>query len=170
MSPELLNPEIQNRRQTKRSDCYALGMVIYEVLSGHIPFLGYSNYAATAKVLRGERPEKPQGVEGDWFTGASEVWEVLERCWAPQPENRPSIEDVLQHLKKVSGSWIPPSPRLSAVPPTTDSPTWGFSSIVTMASMDGSLPSQPPEKPDQKGSREIVDGVGWTGLLDESRC
>ena len=34
MSPELLNPEmfgVQGDRPTKQSDCYALGMVIYEV-------------------------------------------------------------------------------------------------------------------------------------------
>jgi len=34
MSPELLDPEkfgMKDRRPTKQSDCYALGMVIYEV-------------------------------------------------------------------------------------------------------------------------------------------
>ena len=34
MSPELLNPEafgLDDRRPTKESDCYALGMVVYEV-------------------------------------------------------------------------------------------------------------------------------------------
>ena len=37
MSPELFDPEsfgLQEGRPTKASDCYALGMVIYEVLSG----------------------------------------------------------------------------------------------------------------------------------------
>ena len=34
MSPELLDPEmfgLDNNRPTKQSDCYALGMVVYEV-------------------------------------------------------------------------------------------------------------------------------------------
>jgi hypothetical protein len=34
MSPELLDPEmfeVQGDRPTRQSDCYALGMVIYEV-------------------------------------------------------------------------------------------------------------------------------------------
>jgi hypothetical protein len=34
MSPELLDPDrfgISNSQPTKRSDCYALGMVVYEV-------------------------------------------------------------------------------------------------------------------------------------------
>ena len=170
MSPELLDPEIQNPRQTKRSDCYALGMVIYEVLSGHVPFPRYSTRVVAARVLRGERPERPQGTEGNLPTAVGEVWEVLERCWKPQPGNRPSIEDVLQCLEKVSRSWVPLSSQLSTIPSTTDSLGSGFSSILTMESSNESeVPSQPSEKPDQEGSAGIVDGVSWMSLLKELR-
>ena len=37
MSPELLDPDrfgITDNRPTKESDCYALGMVVYEVRAG----------------------------------------------------------------------------------------------------------------------------------------
>ena len=136
MSPELLDPEIQDHRQTKSSDCYALGMVIYEVLSGHNPFSQCNNYVVAAKVLKGERPERAQGVEWKWFTGAGEVWEVLERCWMPQPGDRPSIEDVLRCLKEVSESWMPPSPRLLATPPTAGSLSRGSFDTVTTESTD----------------------------------
>jgi len=40
MSPELLDPErfgITDYRPTKKSDCYALGMVVYEVRADMIP-------------------------------------------------------------------------------------------------------------------------------------
>ena len=136
MSPELLDPEIQHHRQAKSSDCYALGMVIYEVLSGHNPFPRCNNYVVAAKVLKGERPERAQGVEWKWFTGAGEVWEVLERCWMPQPGDRPSIEDVLRCLKEVSESWMPPSPRLLATPPTAGSLSRGSFDTVTTESTD----------------------------------
>jgi len=66
MSPELLDPEmfgLKDSRRKKSSYCYALGTVIYEVLSGQVPFPRYSDYTPVAKVLRGERPERPQGVE-----------------------------------------------------------------------------------------------------------
>ena len=39
MSPELLNPEMFGKsddRPTKQSDCYALGMVVYEVCTDMI--------------------------------------------------------------------------------------------------------------------------------------
>ena len=114
MSPELFHPEIQNHRRTKHSDCYALGMVIYEVLAKRVPFFQYQSAAIFWKVARGDRPWRPEGVEGAWFT--DDLWEMLERCWVPQPEYRPSIEDVLQCLEKISTSWIPLSPWSSPTP------------------------------------------------------
>ena len=113
MSPELFKPEIKNHCRTKHSDCYALGMVIYEVLAQREPFFQYQTAAIFWKVgVEGERPRRPEGVKGAWFT--DDLWEMLERCWVPQPERRPSIEDVLHCLEKISMSWIPPSPRLLA--------------------------------------------------------
>ena len=178
MSPELLDPEIQDHRQTKSSDCYALGMVIYEVLSGHNPFPRCNNYVVAAKVLKGERPERAQGVEWNWFTGAGEVWEVLERCWMPQPGDRPSIEDVLRYLKEVSESWMSPSPRLLAASPTAGLLPRGSFDTVTTESTDWSeetspsqaASSQPLGVPDQKGSIGIANGVCRTSLRNEFCC
>ena len=99
MSPELLDPERfgLEGRPTKESDCYALGMVIYEVLSGHPPFSRFKEYVVVRKILDGERPERPQGAQGAWFTDG--IWGVLERCWKPQPSERISAEIVLLCLE-----------------------------------------------------------------------
>ena len=89
MSPELFYPAdfgLEDSRRTKYSDCYALGMVIYEVLSGQVPFSRYDPLVVVTKVVRGERPGRPQGAERKWFTDA--IWGVLERCWAPKRDNR----------------------------------------------------------------------------------
>ena len=106
MSPELFAPDKFGLGLTEHSDCYAFGMVIYEVLSGELPFSSYVDYIVIAKVLEGERPERPQGLEGIWFT--DDIWSVLEHCWEPVPGNRPSIPQVLRSLKK----WMPPSERV----------------------------------------------------------
>ena len=105
MSPELFGLEIQDHRRTKHSDFYALGMVVYEVLSGRMPFYQYVNLVIPGRVVGGDRPKRPRGTEGVWFT--DDVWEVLGRCWNPQPGNRPNIEDVLRCLEKASRSWTP---------------------------------------------------------------
>ena len=108
MSPELLNPEDFNSegRPTKESDCYALGMVIYEVLSGRTPFAPSTVPPVIWKVLNGERPERPQGEEGALFTDS--LWEILGYCWKQQPGERTSVKIVLQCLKKASSL---PQPR-----------------------------------------------------------
>ena len=57
MSPELIDPESFNlteSRPTKESDCYALGMVIYEVLSGQTPFAPSRGLPIILKVMGGD--------------------------------------------------------------------------------------------------------------------
>lgn len=103
MSPELLVPDEfgLDGRSTEASDCYALGMVIYEVLSGQTPFAQHSLLAVTWKVVKGERPERPQGAQGMWFTDS--IWETLELCWKPQPGDRIGAKTVLLGLEEDSG-------------------------------------------------------------------
>jgi len=95
MSPERIAPEkfgFKNGRPTISSDCYALGMVIYETISGNFPFHKDTDPAVSLKVIGGERP--PRGAKF-----AESLWGMLERCWAPGPNDRPSIETVLQFLE-----------------------------------------------------------------------
>ena len=99
MSPELLAPEnfgLRESRPTKESDCYALGMVIYEVLSAQRPYAPHKDFTVIRKVLDGERPRRPQGDEGKLFT--DRIWRVVELCWAVEPHQRISAELALRGL------------------------------------------------------------------------
>jgi serine/threonine protein kinase len=74
MSPELLHPEefgFEQSRPTKKSDCYALGMVILEVLSEAPPFARDKDFIVMRKVIEGERPERPEGAR---FT--DNLWKI----------------------------------------------------------------------------------------------
>jgi len=162
MSPELFDLENQGHLPTKLSDCYALGMVIWEVLSGRLPFYQFGNWIIPGKILRGDRPERPQGEEGVWFT--DEVWEVLGSCWMAQPEDHPSIEDVLQCLREASRSWRPPSPQLPVVPSAADPPTQESSDTITVECTDASgtpPPSRPSEELDREESARTTDQVSY---------
>ena len=95
MSPELMDPEqfgVADNRPIISSDCYALGMVIFETISGHLPFPRHQGLVIFLNVMSGKRP--PREVQ---FT--DNVWEMLERCWGAEPDARPSIEEVLQCLE-----------------------------------------------------------------------
>jgi hypothetical protein len=112
MSPELFDPDrfgLTEIHPTKRSDCYALGMVIYEVLSGEIPFARWEGFIVVRKVLNGERPGRPQ-EEGTLFTDG--IWGTLELCWKAEPRDRISAKTVLLRLE---GNPSPLRP-----PPTVD--------------------------------------------------
>jgi len=67
VSPELLHPDqfgLEDSRPTKESDCYALWMVIYEVLSGQVPFAPLKDFVVMRKVVEGEHPGRPEGAKG----------------------------------------------------------------------------------------------------------
>jgi len=99
-SPELLVPEdfgLKESRPTKESDCYALGVTIYEVLSGLMSFSEHPPATATWDAIEGERPARPQGAQGVWFT--DDLWEMLECCWKSQPSDRITVDAVLLGLE-----------------------------------------------------------------------
>jgi len=148
MSPELFDPEnfgLEDSRPTEHSDCYALGMLIYEVLSGQVPLSQYHGYAVVVRILKGERPDRP--ADGRWFT--NEVWGILEGCWKPTPGDRPRIKDVLECLNNASMSWTQPSSQTVASPPAVDSPAWILDSSVE-GGMEESEISSPQERPTSK--------------------
>ena len=129
MSPELLDPErfgFKKGRPTEEADCYALGMVIYEVLSGQIPYGRTNTPLVIWRVLEGKHPERPQGEEKKLFTDA--VWSLLELCWKPQPTDRPSAKAILRSLEGA-----PPLPPSSDVRGGGGTDT-GYSDATAMGS------------------------------------
>ena len=101
MSPELIYPEgfgLDKTHPTKESDCYALGMVFYEVLSGRTLFAPSRAPLIIQKVLQGERPTRPRGEGGALFTDG--IWRTLELCWKHVPGERTSVRAVLPFLEE----------------------------------------------------------------------
>lgn len=131
MAPELFDPEklgLEHAHRSESSDCYALGMVVYEVLSGRLPLHQYASLVVPAKVVDGKRPARPGEIEGVWFT--DDLWNVLQGCWTAQPADRLKTEDVLRCLEQVSGSWKP-LPLVEAPPEPINSLSMGLSELVT---------------------------------------
>ena len=130
MSPELLDPEqfgLDHSRPTKESDCYALGMVIYEVLTGQPPFASLKDHIVTRKVTDGKRPGRPEGAKGTWFT--DKLWVMLGLCWATHAQSRPSIEVVRECLERVSCTWEPLRPQVEESE-EVDEDDWNFAVLT----------------------------------------
>lgn len=126
MSPELLNPPRFgfNGRPTCESDCYALGMVVYEVsrsacslqspsftrsqvLTGLQPF--HHRFACTAMlaILGGERPERPPDAESLGFSDT--LWGLAQSCWSESTSARPTAQRLFEYLSPASLGWVPPA-------------------------------------------------------------
>ena len=133
MSPELLHPEqfgLDLSSPTKESDCYALGMVIYEVTSGQAPFASFKEYIVIRKVSEGEYPKRPEGAKGAWFT--DDVWKMLGQCWEIHAQNRLCIQDVLECLEHASSAWkaLPPEVNKGA---ENDESEWDLMALVCIS-------------------------------------
>ena len=104
MAPELLCPtkfHKSSARPTHPADIYALGMVIYEVLTGSQPFREqhWGEHEVVYHVMTGVRPPKPADAEQIGFGDGT--WELVEGCWAEE-SMRPTIDRVLTHLTRVA--------------------------------------------------------------------
>ncbi|KZT57514.1 kinase-like protein [Calocera cornea HHB12733] len=73
------------------ADIFSLGMTIYEVLFGIIPFATKSSLRARDAIPAGIRPEIPD--RGEDASGLFLI-EVMKRCWAPQPQSRPTAQQL----------------------------------------------------------------------------
>ncbi|KAF9641863.1 kinase-like protein, partial [Thelephora ganbajun] len=104
MSPELLMPShfgIKDSVPTPQADVYAFGLVIYQVLTGELPFrhirqteLGYS------LITKGLRPDKPKNAAAIGFSDS--LWDFVERCWRGNRDLRPKVLEVVTRLGAAS--------------------------------------------------------------------
>jgi len=113
MAPELLFPEkfgLPDGRISKQADIYAFGMVVYEVLTGRIPFTGEGRWFAEIimRVMEGKRPSKPENADDIGFGRGT--WELVQRCWQENRDRRPTVDDVSKHFQRVvrTSKAVPP--------------------------------------------------------------
>ena len=115
-TPQYMSPEqcSQASEIDARSDLYSLGVIIYEMLVGHVPFTGQSPTAIMMKHMQAEvpsvlleRPDLPPGVG-----------RVLVRAMAKRPVDRyQHVGDLVEELTTAAGveaAFVPPVPTTSA--------------------------------------------------------
>ena len=102
MSPERLKGEPSDRR----SDIWALGIILYEMLTGKRPFGGGHEQTVALAILESE-PEPISHLNADVPPG---VEQVLARCLAKNPADRyQSTKDLLEALRRLGEAIDPES-------------------------------------------------------------
>ncbi|MFK7738837.1 MAG: serine/threonine-protein kinase [Planctomycetota bacterium] len=88
-TPYYMAPEMLQRKGDARSDIYSLGIMLYELLCGQVPFSGDSEWEVLKKHEH-EAPELPAHL-------TPTEREVLQRCLAKRPEDRfASVQELVQ--------------------------------------------------------------------------
>ncbi|MFO0710780.1 MAG: serine/threonine-protein kinase [Sandaracinus sp.] len=112
-TPEFMSPEqARGEKLDGRSDIYSLGVIMYELLTGKLPFDANQPMEFIQKHIK--EPPLPltkRAPNRDWPPG---LWEALERSLAKKPEQRyATANEFAAALKNViSPTSQPPAPSL----------------------------------------------------------
>jgi serine/threonine protein kinase len=116
-TPEFMSPEqAQGKTLDPRSDIYSLAVILYEVLTGKLPFRAKTPMEYIQKHVLEEPIALDHRVEGMSFPAG--LWEVVHRALAKKPEDRFQTASEFAAALEPFGA---PTSRLPA--PTSQSPS-----------------------------------------------
>ncbi|CAE6495540.1 unnamed protein product [Rhizoctonia solani] len=102
-APELIE---ETNSHNENSDVYALGMTLYEIMTGQLPYYGKSDVLVILLVVqKREPPERPESIP-DGHETMDKLWELLLRCWSFDPAARPSAADVAETVRKLRAASV----------------------------------------------------------------
>ena len=106
-SPHYMSPEqARGLAVDGRSDLYSLGVVLYEMLTGRLPFNAADTFAVAYSHINDPVPELPRDLAG---------WQpVVERLLAKSPEDRYATAGELAQV--LAAEALPPPPATRVVP------------------------------------------------------
>jgi serine/threonine-protein kinase len=104
-TPDYMAPEqIEGHRGDERTDIYAIGIMLFELLTGAPPFTGDNNLAVMAQHLKGGIPRLDKTQTGI----STRLAAFVARCLQLKPEDRfPNMHaliDSLDHLESIDVS------------------------------------------------------------------
>ena len=89
MAPELL----QSNTFTEKTDVYAYGMIVFEVLAGDTPWSGLNQMQIMMQVcIQKDRPKLDGGAPADLVA-------LMQRCWDHEPDARPTFAAIKAELR-----------------------------------------------------------------------
>lgn len=99
-TPEYMAPEqVEGKRVDERADIYSLGIILYELFTGRVPFTGDSAIAVGFKQLK-EDPLPPRKIAPHL---PAEIEAVILKCLQKIPSSRyASLAELKAHIHQIS--------------------------------------------------------------------
>ncbi|GAB4822160.1 hypothetical protein N2152v2_009206 [Parachlorella kessleri] len=104
-NPRWLAPEVlSGQKPTLASDVFSFGVVMWEMLTWATPWETIMNpWAVSGLVTEGKRLQVPEPAKlpghGGNFVGLGDYIDLMHKCWAQAPEDRPTFDEVLAELR-----------------------------------------------------------------------
>jgi serine/threonine protein kinase/tetratricopeptide (TPR) repeat protein len=116
-TPEYMSPEqVEAKGVDQRADIYSLGILLYEMITGKLPFAADTPFAVGLK-HKSEAPKPPKEFNPQV---SEDLNEVILRCLEKEKENRyQSMTDVQAELEKIEKGMPRPGREFSAKKPLT---------------------------------------------------
>jgi serine/threonine protein kinase len=93
MPPEMM----KGLPYTEKADVYSFALVMYEMISGKLPFAGLPPQQISLRVaVYDERPQLPASCPTRWK-------ELIQACWAAEDTSRPSFIDIIEIVGAIEG-------------------------------------------------------------------
>ncbi|KAM3683501.1 hypothetical protein ACJW31_12G152500 [Castanea mollissima] len=94
MAPELLNGS--SSRVSEKVDVFSFGISMWEILTGEEPYANMHCGAIIGGIVKNSlRPPIPEHCDPEWR-------KLMEECWSPDPEIRPSFTEITNRLRSMS--------------------------------------------------------------------
>lgn len=121
MAPEVLRGELP----TTASDIWGLGVLMYEMCGGRLPFTGRTPFDLTAAILRGPAPPLPAHIPPSIRT-------VITGCLAKEPAERYRTAGEVRAALRAVESDVVPLPLLPAARMRRRITRWGMAAALVL--------------------------------------
>jgi len=156
MSPE----QVRGEPVDARSDIYSLGVSLYELVTGRLPFRGHSNYSVMSAHLQ-EVPQPPLVLRPDLPQGLNDIILI---AMAKEPQARfqsaTAFKNALRNVFPGSGA---PSASPATPVPTVAMP--GPAPAVSVPALAAASAVRPPSQGGHRGVYMALGGLIVVGIL-----
>ncbi|EFA77775.1 leucine-rich repeat-containing protein [Heterostelium album PN500] len=161
MAPETIGAEQEN--YTEKADTYSFAMILYEILSGKVPFEEYTlkeRQFITAIREQNLRPTLPEDTP-------AKLRNVIEQCWSGDPKRRPNFAYVVREIEELRGGITTTTTSVS-VSTGVASQSATSTTTTTTSTESGSIMNEAPASPSMSSSthKMVESPLTNTSLTD----